>query len=283
MNNTKNIPLLTNAVTDDVTDVVPKTAESIPQKIAVVYNAYNLDAVITAAFMQTALKERSFGADNVTAHQSNQVSAVVLGEYDHIYWVGVTPTKSVAITSDTVLEMPQKNMESPAPECLFHEAVTLMGKDKQSYWRAALLIEAFNAMDKKIPMEVQVWLYSNFQEALNCLAVKKNFQFVAPDSDGFWRQLGHLKNQMRQMTKVLKVTVEDKTVQIPVINCQPWLAPWVTRLASLLWDTVVVADHTWDGVVWHGASRTIKNVDTIVGKLSEIKSDKLILANTYKV
>lgn len=88
---------------------------------------------------------------------------------------------------------------------------------------------------------------------------------------------------MRQMTKVLKVTVEDKTVQIPVINCQPWLAPWVTRLASLLWDTVVVADHTWDGVVWHGASRTIKNVDTIVGKLSEIKSDKLILANTYKV
>ncbi len=283
MNTNKNIPLLTITAADDVVDVVPKVAEAIPQNIGVVYNAYSLDAVITAAFMQTTLRERSFGSDHVFAHQSNQVSPVVLGEYDHIYWVGVTPSKSVAITSDVVLELPKKNLENPVPECLFHEAVTLLGKDKQSYWRAALLIEAFNAMDKNIPMEVQVWLYSNFQEALNCLAVKKNFQFVAPDSDGFWRQLGHLKNQMRQMTKVLKVTVEGKTAQIPVINCQPWLAPWVSRLASLLWGTVLIADHTWDGVVWHGVSREFKNVDTIINKLSKIKNDKLILANAYKV
>lgn len=88
---------------------------------------------------------------------------------------------------------------------------------------------------------------------------------------------------MRQMTKVLKVTVEGKTAQIPVINCQPWLAPWVSRLASLLWGTVLIADHTWDGVVWHGVSREFKNVDTIINKLSKIKNDKLILANAYKV
>ncbi len=282
MNNAKNIPMLTNEAVNEITDAIPKVVEALPQNVAIVYNAYSVDAVITAAFLQTFFREKNV-ANRVASYQSNQVSLALLKEHDRIYWVGVVPTKAVASSEDIVLEMPTQNASSPVPACLLYEAVILTGKEKQDYWRASLLVEAFNKMDKGIPMDVQVWLFTNFQEALSSLAVNRSFSFVAPDTDGFWRQLAHLKNQMRKMTKVVTVEIEGKRIQVPLINCQPWLAPWVSRLASLLWDTILIADHTWEGVVWCGVSRQNHNTEAIINKLSESKAGKVILANVYRV
>lgn len=246
---------------------------------AIVYDAYDLDSVITSAVAMTCLMQQGHVVKCHPAHTVENLADVDAVDYDHLVLLAgshYTQTDKVKNARLTVVDKQWKTTDDTQPVCLLFalSQIELFSQADKLFdvWRASTMIEAFNSLDKLLPLDVQIWLHSQWQHACASIAVKRPYCFVVPNHSAYLVQLDYLKANIWSIARKSTVVNQNgQNEQVAIVNVDPWLAPWAVRLASLLHDTVLISHHTWQGPVWSGYSRSSTNVYGVITKLSNGK------------
>lgn len=227
-------------ITETVTANLARSQEVRKKRsLGIVYNPYNLDSVITAAF----LKFRVIMTDDVTVPHMVPTNLPFKTGLDSYYWVGVAENSRLSKGCGRSIEfntVGATDEVSSAPRCLFFKALDHFKYQQSSHWQLSLLIDRFNKMDSTLSIEEQAVLYANWKEASCCVFGDRPFRVMDADIRGYMQNLDCLKGRLSSTLSFLAFDKGDRIEHVPYLNVSADAAPWVLKFLSIRFKNAVV-------------------------------------------